>query len=143
MSIIICDIDGTIADCSHRLHYIQQSPKDYEKFHAACVDDAPIGHVIEVIRQLGGIYDIVYCTGRPDSSKSQTIDWLNRYKLPFGCLFMRKTGDYRPDTVVKREMLDKVLAAGPVLLALEDRDSVVKMWRNAGVHCWQVKEGDY
>jgi hypothetical protein len=143
MSIIICDIDGTIADCSHRLKYIQQAPKDWDRFHSQCIDDAPIEHVIEIVRHLGSIYDIIYCTGRPDSSRGSTIDWLRWHKLPFGVLFMRKTGDCRPDTVVKLEMLKEVQAMGPVVIALEDRASVVKMWRGNGIHCFQVKEGDY
>ena len=29
---VICDIDGTVADCSHRLHWIQSKPKNWKAF---------------------------------------------------------------------------------------------------------------
>lgn len=32
MKYIIFDIDGVLADCSHRLKYIKGEKKDYEKF---------------------------------------------------------------------------------------------------------------
>jgi hypothetical protein len=30
-----------------------------------------------------------------------------------------------------------------VLVVLEDRDRVVRAWRDAGYECWQVQEGDF
>jgi FMN phosphatase YigB (HAD superfamily) len=32
--IYIFDIDGTLADISHRLHFIQQEPKDWRGFYS-------------------------------------------------------------------------------------------------------------
>lgn len=34
MKYIVFDIDGVLADCSHRLHYIQKPIKDYDKFYS-------------------------------------------------------------------------------------------------------------
>jgi hypothetical protein len=31
---ILVDIDGTLADCTHRLHHIQKQPKDWDAFFA-------------------------------------------------------------------------------------------------------------
>lgn len=33
MKYIVFDIDGVLADCSHRLKYIQGENKDYDKFY--------------------------------------------------------------------------------------------------------------
>ena len=38
---IIVDIDGTIADCSHRLHYIKGEKKDWNSFFKAAGKDKP------------------------------------------------------------------------------------------------------
>lgn len=54
--IYIFDIDGTLADLSHRLHFIQKKPADWDGFFAACSDDAPIPEVIELIQRLGKDY---------------------------------------------------------------------------------------
>ena len=46
---------------------------------------------------------------------------------------MRKTGDYRKDTVVKGEMYDQMLADGyEPSMVFDDRPSVIRMWRELG-----------
>jgi hypothetical protein len=59
-------------------------------------------------------------------------------------LFMRKAKDYRKDQFVKKEMLDtiKFLNYNPTL-SFDDRDRVVKMWREEGIRCFQVDYGDF
>ena len=87
---------------------------------------------------------VVFLTGRGSQSYSVTRNWLNKYG--FGCcaLFMRKDKDHRADSVVKSELLDKVARSydEPDLI-LDDRNSVVDMWRERGYRCIQVAEGDF
>lgn len=45
---VIFDIDGTLADATHRLHHITRHPKNYDAFFAAVGDDS----VIEPVRDL-------------------------------------------------------------------------------------------
>jgi hypothetical protein len=140
------DIDGTLADCSHRLHWIKhRSEPDWRSFFAAVGDDAPIPHMIQLaddLRSAGAV--IVYVSGRSDECRSATLDWLHKHGLPFGMIHMRKEGDHRPDDIVKAEILAKLRAQGyePVM-AFDDRDRVVKQWRANGVPCAQVAEGDF
>ena len=43
---------------------------------------------------------------------------------------MRKNRDYRPDTIVKKEMYDQMLVDGyKPTLVFDDRPSVLRMWR--------------
>jgi phosphoglycolate phosphatase-like HAD superfamily hydrolase len=143
MKCYLFDIDGTIADCSHRVHHIEN--KDWRAFFAACGDDAPIPHIIELAQDLtsaGRV--IVYVSGRSDECRRQTSIWLGRHELPAGALYMRKAGDHRPDNLVKAELLDQVIADGfEPIMAFDDRNQVVKMWRERGVPCAQVAEGDF
>jgi len=44
--IYLFDIDGTIANLSHRLHFIQQEPADWNAFFMSAGDDEPIWEVI-------------------------------------------------------------------------------------------------
>ena len=57
---------------------------------------------------------------------------------------MRSTKDNRPDDIVKKELLDKMREEGynPILV-FDDRDSVVKMWRENGIPTFQVNYGDF
>jgi hypothetical protein len=59
-------------------------------------------------------------------------------------LYMRRRNDRRPDYIVKAELLDQLLADGyRPIMAFDDRDQVVKMWREKGVPCAQVAEGNF
>jgi phosphoglycolate phosphatase-like HAD superfamily hydrolase len=145
MDCYIFDIDGTLADCSHRLHFIQGVPKLWDAFFEACVDDKPIEHVIHMADSLwiSGAA-IVYVSGRSDQVRRSTLDWLREHGLPAGKLYMRKQGDHRPDHVVKMELLDQLIADGyKPRMAFDDRNQVVKMWRERGIPCAQVAEGDF
>lgn len=146
MKCYIFDIDGTLADCSHRLHHIQKQPKDWDAFFAECYLDAPHTHIIDLachLRNAGGAL-IVYVSGRSDQCRYQTQEWLDRHGLPSGPLYMRKAGDHRDDDIIKIELLAELRADGfePVM-AFDDRDRVVAAWRAAGIPCAQVAEGDF
>ena len=57
---------------------------------------------------------------------------------------MRPDNDTREDFIVKKELLDKHITPfySPIV-AIDDRSQVVKMWRDNGVNCWQVAEGNF
>lgn len=145
MRCYIFDIDGTIADLSHRLPYIQKTPKDWDGFFGAVADDVPIEHTIKLAIDvaLAGA-TIVYVSDRSDQCREATETWLWDHALPYGKVFMRKQGDHRPDHQVKVELLAELRAEGhnPVM-AFDDRNGVVKMWRELGIPCAQVAEGDF
>lgn len=151
--IIVCDIDGTIADLSHRLHYIQDKKgnkldnPNWCMFFAECDVDKPIKNIIEMIEKLSDTYDIVYCTGRTVATYDKTIKWLKEnVKIKNFSLLMRKDGDYRPDTEIKTEALKSYLSfreKPEVAFILEDKNSMVKKWRELGYTCLQVADGNF
>ncbi|HEY8948472.1 MAG TPA: HAD family acid phosphatase [Rhizomicrobium sp.] len=141
----IFDIDGTVADCSHRLQHIEKDPKDWEAFYSGVHLDKPIQHVIDLARLLSRLDEVIFVTGRSADCRAATMQWLHAQGFQPGTrLLMRPSGDHRPDHIVKSELLSEILAEGffPVM-AFEDRSSVVKMWRARGVPCAQVAEGDF
>jgi hypothetical protein len=155
--VVICDIDGTIADVRHRLPYIQNADgtkkkkPDWDAFHAACVDDPPFKDVILMVDMLwrgtcGCGYaplDLHFLSGRNEVAREVTKQWLGKH---FGIDFdlyhslsMRKANDRRPDTEVKLEMVHELgLTPDKVLCIFDDRQSVVDMWRENGYRCLQV-----
>lgn len=143
---VIVDIDGTLADCKHRLPHIQKRPKDWDAFFAAVAEDVGIWPVIDMVEALHrNRHRVVFCTGRPASTRDATVRWLGRhFSFPLLWLYTRRDGDHRDDDIVKREMLELIRSDGfnPVL-AIEDRARVVKMWRDEGLICAQVASGDF
>lgn len=149
MHTIIVDIDGTIANAEHRLHHIKKHPKDWDAFFVGCVDDKPYHDIIDLIRQLHytriGLR-VIYVSGRSDSVRAETEHWLRWHGLPLvdGALHMRKAGDYRPDDIIKEEILDRLgLQPSDVWFVLDDRDRVVQMWRRRGFRVLQVADGAF
>jgi len=151
--IIVVDIDGTISIVGDRLEYLKEDPPNWDDFYENCGEDKPNQNVIETVQQLGAndghydpspIYDIVYCTGRRESVREKTMDWLLKYGLPYPShheLLMRPDGDHRHDTELKPELIEPY--KDRILCILEDRNSMVKKWRELGYTCLQVQEGDF
>jgi phosphoglycolate phosphatase-like HAD superfamily hydrolase len=140
----IFDIDGTLADCTHRLHYIQQHPKDWSAFYSACVDDRPIKHMVEVAKYLENFRPIVLVTGRSEIVRSETLHWLLEIGVFAARIYMRRDGDHREDSIIKIEMLQQIRDDGyEPIMVFEDRARVVAAWRVAGIPCAQVAEGQF
>ena len=56
-------------------------------------------------------------------------------------MYMRSDKDFRKDTIVKSEMLDKMRVDGfdPVLV-FDDRPSVIAMWHDRGLKVMDVRD---
>jgi hypothetical protein len=156
MALYLVDIDGTIADNKHREWVLKEPGRprpNWDLFFNMAGSDKPVPHMQALLFELRRTNDIVYVTGRPERLRGLTMNWLREHKFPVPAaqgviatchMYMRKDGDHRPDDIVKGEMLDAVIADhGRPLLAFDDRNSVVAMWRKRGVPCLQVAEGDF
>ena len=144
----IFDLDGTLALIEHRLHFIQQKPKDWRGFFGAVRDDSPNMSVIQTLQAMRRADAEVWIwSGRSDECRAETVEWLQRNGC-FGAsdrFRMRKAGDYRDDVVVKSEWLAEVAPYDRqrLVAVFDDRDRVVAMWRAAGVPCFQVAAGGF
>lgn len=139
---VIFDIDGTLADLSHRLHHIKRQPIDWDSFFAECVNDTPIQPIHDLAHLVvAQDYKLILVSCRSDKVRQETETWLATHGVPYQELHMRKEGDYRQDTIVKSELLDAILAAGnEIAFVVDDRPSVVAMWRSRGLTCLQCRD---
>lgn len=160
---VIFDIDGTIANIDHRLHHIKNGNKNYEAFYDECHYDKVIENVKFIYDQLlfsmesinNFVYDhmvhdcdedenhremhMLLVSGRPDTHRFITMEWLKRNNFSYHMLYMRKKGDYRPDYIIKEEILNtEIKPHYEVFLSFDDRQQVVDMWRRNGITCCQV-----
>ena len=151
---IIFDIDGTLMNVEHRVHFVNGPKYDQKNFEAAIKNDIPFPEMIALFHILAEKKGnrIIFCTGRREKTREETqlqIDKItenvllenSRLRFP---IYMRANGDHRPDPDVKSDLFEKMLADGfnPTLI-FEDRASVVKMWRSRGLRCLQVAEGNF
>ena len=152
--IVICDIDGTVADLEHRLHYVNKpglgfelgvngeasEKKDYRKFHSECVNDTPFPVVIQWVSSLYSAgYTVCMVSGRSDECAIETEEWLLKHGPCYDFLFMRRSGDYRDDAIIKREIL-KMLPKERIEFAVDDRPRILNMWRSEGIKVYPVHQ---
>jgi hypothetical protein len=141
----IVDIDGTVAIMGDR------SPYDWSRVG----EDTPNEPVLRVVIALLEAHNnVIFMSGRMEQARTQTELWLGVQigkHYPVFCmesccspLFMRGNGDYRPDNIVKRELYDKhVHGKYDVIGVIDDRASVVEMWRDMGLTCLDVAGHDF
>jgi hypothetical protein len=138
-------MDGTLCDSDHRKHHLENGKKDWAGWFRNMDQDPVHEDVADFYNYaIERNIPVFICTGRDEGYRSVSQFWLDQNGFFPDGLYMRRTGDRRDDSIVKKEMLEEIRALGynPVL-AFDDRDRVVKMWRENGVRCFQVAPGDF
>lgn len=133
--VAVFDIDGVLADVTHRLHHLQSRPKDWDAFFSAACADPPLPEGISRCRELALTCEVVYLTGRPERCRRDTRHWLTRQGLPEGRLGMRADGDRRPARLAKPDQLRRILGGRAVQVIVDDDDQVCAAYARAG---WPV-----
>lgn len=140
---IIVDLDGTLAHRNGREWYE----------YCRCIEDDVdifIKNMVLLYKENGA--DVIVVTGRPERDskrgkcniKQYSEKWLEFNNIPYDKIYTRSEGDYRPDEVIKKEIYEKYIKRYyDVEVVLDDRSKVVKMWREQGLKCLQVQEGDF
>jgi hypothetical protein len=144
--VILCDIDGTLANLEHRKQYATSTPKNWSAFYATVSQDTPILQTVWLVQQLHQLQGavIVFCSGRHDGVREETKTWLETH-LGFAVehLYMRRYGDHRSDHVVKAALLETIRQDGfEPFLVLDDRPEVVAMWRRNGLFVLDCNQSD-
>lgn len=151
-TVIICDLDGTLCNIDHRLHHVQGEKKKrrWDLFNKEIPNDSLNTWCADLIEKMSvrTINSIsirtVLCSGRVDSTRNDTEEWLFEHAISYDNLFMRHRKDFRQDSVIKEIILDfEILPRYNVLFAIDDRQQVVDMWRRRGLVCLQCAPGDF
>ena len=132
---IICDLDGTLAIHNGR------TPFEYDK----CDTDLVNQTILNIVQNYNETHHIIFVSGREAHCMDKTKDWLiDKCKLQDFDLHMRAIGDFRKDSIIKKEIFDNnIKSCYNVEFVLDDRNSVVDMWRDIGLTCLQVNEGNF
>lgn len=143
---IIVDLDGTLCDCSHRVHLARAG--QWDEFNSLCEGDKANFDVVSVVSNLCDNWNVVIMTGRNEKYRTSTLNWLRLNEIYCDKLVMRPDNNYTKDADLKLEMIDELCggreaALEHVLCILEDRDQVVEKLRGAGFKVWQVRQGDF
>lgn len=154
--LVVFDLDGTLADVRHRMHYIRPEPpvdpatgkkvrRRFDFFHAACSEDAVIEPVANLYRSFVSNPSVVtvVLSGRDAVVYNKTVLWFQENKLPLPDELILKTGDqHTPDVEQKRVHADRLEAkyGRPIDMVFEDRDRVVALWKERGTFVLNVEQ---
>jgi hypothetical protein len=143
---ILFDIDGTLALIGHRRPLLDGDKPDWRSFNGKMGDDTPNRPVVELYKTLWDSqkYHLILVSGRGEEYRQLTETWLTWNLIPFERLLMRPRNDFRADVAVKHEILFQLKAEGKkILFVVDDRNSVVDMWRDNNITCLQCAEGNF
>ena len=135
---VITDLDGTLAIANNRR---------YSQFEHVSTD-TPDPFVRDILFNLTQNDDraLIVVTGRPDldACREDTERWIEEVaELPHELLLMREAGDHSPDFLVKQRLFrEHIVGHYSVDLVLEDKASLVKMWREEGLRCYEVANNE-
>ncbi len=128
----ICDIDGTVAFADNRSYYEETK----------CATDVPNTPVIEVIKSLCKNNTVLFVSGRKDTSRQQTTEYLQKHVgTDFEKLIMRRADDNRPDDILKEEIYrTQIEPFYNIIGVFDDRMKVVKKWKELGLFVFDCNQ---
>lgn len=130
---VIVDVDGTLAHNTGRGWY------DYDQVHTDRVDEK----IRELVKRYSHDHTVLIVTGRDESCRDLTAEWLHQQEIPYDELHMRPKNSKKPDTEVKQKIYEQEIKyVYDVEFVLDDLIPVVAMWRSLGLKCLQVEPGD-
>ena len=104
--------------------------------------DSTVGGIAAYYRNAN--YKVIIVTGRDGEYLSTTEEWLKKHGFGYDAIFTRPAGDNRNDAIIKKEIYEREIKGKyNISFVLDDRDRVVRMWRELGLKCLQVGDGNF
>ena len=131
-------MDGTLADVSSIRHLVAVGEKNrnFDAFHTQSVNCPPIDWVAAAARDAKNMgYRVIQVTARQEKYRPHSSWWLADNLVPSDGLFMRTNGDFRPDSEVKRDILDRLTRVYDIVKAYDDNPSIVRLWSEYNIPC--------
>lgn len=139
----IFDLDWTLANLDHRLHYIntEWQKKDWSSFLDACDKDSVIENVSRIWHSLSSpTICKVIVSGRSNRCAFKTEEWLSKNWFDYDFILMRDSRDKNDDTEVKRTLYNMCLKWNKISWVFDDRRRVIDMWQEEWVFTFDVSQ---
>ena len=129
------DLDGTLC--------LSKGRRSMFDFSRVDVDDLNeiVGEQVKFHKSLGR--KIIIMSGRDESCKEMSEEWLKFYGVEYDMIFMRPKDDVRRDSIVKKELYENNIKGKYNLLAvIDDRLQVLDMWYKESIFTFSVNQGN-
>lgn len=137
---IIVDMDATLCFNTSRRPFFGPNAANL------MIHDIPNQSIIDLVRAYCDIMDceLVVITGRDESCREVTLEWLDSNYLYPNLLLMRPINDYSSGENMKKSLYEQhIKGKYNVDFVIEDSSKVVKMYRDLGLIVLQPNEGKF
>ena len=133
-NIVLFDIDNTLANMDHRLHYLDRGHVDWVEFENEAIYDQPIVETIKMAQACNALGLQVWCwSGRSERIRKVTEVWLKTNAVPYQQLLLTPVDNKTPMPLVKLRWLDNApVPRDRVICAYDDDPNVVNVLRERG-----------
>lgn len=136
------DIDGVLADATHRQHLLASRWRDWDAFFEAAGRDGLLAQQAVLLDTIGQDHVIALVTARPAWIATLTQGWLTEHDVRWDVLIMRSNADFRRSSEMKTAAVWQLRQRGlePVL-ALDDDARNVAAYARLGIPCVYIHSG--
>lgn len=140
---VIIDIDNTLSIANERFKLAEKEngKTDWDIVHTPehMIKDKPNLPMIDLAKNYKeNGFEIIVLTGRPESTRKVTKEWLQKYNIPYDKLYMRSWEDNflkAPD--FKRKIYETKIKDG-VFCAYDDDQRIIDVWVELGITSFKV-----
>jgi hypothetical protein len=139
---VIIDIDDTLSLAGERFKLATKSDGkiDWDVAHnpELVKKDKPNLPMIDLAKRYKKAgFKVVILTGRPDTIRTTTEEWLDKYSIEYDELYMRnKKEHYLKADVFKKGIYEIYL--DDVFCAYDDDEEIIQMWNSLGIPAFKV-----
>lgn len=131
---VVFDVDGTLSIMRNR------GPFDWDKVDRDDFNQI-VGEQVKFHKSMGRKIFIV--SGRDESCRKLTEDWLAFYGVEYDALFMRPKDNYEKDTVIKKRIIEAEFKDKfNIMLWVDDRRQVLDMLFQEGIYTFSCNQGN-
>jgi hypothetical protein len=140
---VIIDIDNTLSIANDRFKLAEKEngKTDWDIVHTPehMIKDKPNLPMIDLAKNYKeNGFEIIVLTGRPESTRKVTKEWLQKYNIPYDKLYMRSWEDNflkAPD--FKRKIYETEIKEN-VFCAYDDDQRIIDVWVELGITAFKV-----
>jgi hypothetical protein len=140
--VVVFDVDKTLVNIADEyMVFINTTPRNWAAFQKHIPFDLEIPQTMWLLRSIMNEPDctLIIATARPEECRQDTADYFDKRNIKYKQMYMRKSGDMRPDDFVKEELFAQIEKDhGEIFMAFEDRPHVAEMLIRKGIYVLEV-----
>jgi acid phosphatase class B len=140
---VIIDIDNTLCISNERFALAKKENGKIDWDIAHMVEliekDKPNHPMIDLAKKYKKDgFEVIILTGRPDSVRDITKEWLDKYGIEYDQLIMRNwENNFLKAPIYKKKMYETIIKSD-VFCAYDDEEEIIQMWNSLGITAFKV-----